>query len=221
MGSIAFADLKAKVIRMLGDISTGGTSGGEPLGGTTFDADLLRDAVHAALDAITVRMWKSSIFDVDAAAAEEDLPEDLIDIEGVYDKTNGVFLERIVMRVGSAISPRSGNGWMLFPIGTITFANILGTNGATVYYSAYWEKPVDEEDTLEIPDIASTALSLYAASYCLLNAASQAGNIAQFKTKVDSGDPLDNPLEALSNFFMKRFENEIQRLPHSPKGIVL
>jgi hypothetical protein len=96
---------------------------------------------------------------------------------------------------------------------------VLGDDGATVYYSAYWAKPEDDEEALETPDIATAALTMFAASYCLLNSASQASSIRQFGTKVDSGKPTDNPLEQSSTYFMKRFEIELQRIPPSLKGM--
>jgi hypothetical protein len=213
--SITFDQMKQKVIRVLGDIVVPGTSGGDVTHGETFDAYLLKDAIHAALDALTSRRWKPSSFDVDGGSDTESLPDDLIDVEAVLDITNNIFLERTTMQAKSGFQ----NGFYLYPAGTITFTATLGDSGATVYYSAYWAKPEDDEETLETPDIAATALTMFAASYCLLNSASAAASIRQFATKVDSGKPTDNPLEQSSTYFMKRFEIEMQRIPPSQKGL--
>jgi len=62
-------------------------------------------------------------------------------------------------------------------------------------------------------------LTLYAASYCQMRRASEQGEIKQFATKVDSGTPITLPAENLSNFFMKRAESELQRIPMKQKGI--
>jgi hypothetical protein len=215
MAAITFGELKEKIIRVLGDIVVPGTSGGEPTRGETFEAAILKDGVHAALDALTIRRWKPSSFDVDGGSVSEDLPDDLIDVEAVLDITENIFLERTSMQATHGLA----NGFYLYPAGTITFTTALGDSGATVYYSAYWLKPEDDEETLESPEIATTALTMFAASYCLLNSASAAASIRQFGTKVDSGKPTDNPLEQSSTYFMKRFEIELQRIPPSQKGM--
>ena len=217
--TITFADLKAKVIRALGDIVVPGGSGGEPLAGTTYDKDLLKDSVHAALDAITVRRFKASVAQVAGDYGQMDVPDDLIEVEAILDITNNVFLEQVPMAVGKGMSPGGRLGWYIYPTGTIVFTDDLGDDGAELYYSAYWAKPEDDEEDLETPDICTTALVMYAASYCLLNSASQASSIRQFNMKVDSGKPTDNPLEQSSTYFMKRFEIELQRIPPSPKGV--
>ena len=217
--SITFADLKGKIIRVLGDIVVPGGSGGEPLAGTTYGEDLLKDAVHAALDAITIRRFKSSVVQVAGDYGQMDVPEDLIEVEAILDVTNNIFLEQVPMKVGKGLSANGQLGWYIYPTGTIVFTNDLGDSGAELYYSAYWVKPEDDEEELETPDICVSALTMFAASYCLLNSASQASSIRQFNMKVDSGKPTDNPLEQSSTYFMKRFEIELQRIPPSPKGI--
>jgi hypothetical protein len=219
--SISFSETKGKIIRVLGDIVATKTADTDPTQGQTFTADLLKDSVHAALDAITVRRFKPAELEVAGGAISEELPEDVIDIEAVFDKTEGIFLEKIVMTVGQSLTPRAGNGWFISPSNQLSFANALGISGATIYYSAYWTKPVDEEEYIEAPDITITALTMYAASYCLLNSAAQASSIRQFATKVDSGKPTDNPLEQSSTYFMRRFEIELQRIPPSQKGITV
>jgi hypothetical protein len=213
--AITFSEMKEKVIRVLGDIVVGGSSGGDPTHGETYDALLLKDGIHAALDAITIRRWKPSFLDVDGGSDSESLPDDLIDVEAVLDITQNMFLERVSMQATRGLA----QGFYLYPSGTITFTSVLGDDGATVYYSAYWAKPEDDEEALETPDIATAALTMFAASYCLLNSASQASSIRQFGTKVDSGKPTDNPLEQSSTYFMKRFEIELQRIPPSLKGM--
>lgn len=217
--SITFSDLKARIVRVLGDIVIPGTSGGDPTQGTTYDQYLLKDSVHAALDAITIRRFKSAIMIIAGDYGQAEIPENLIEVEAVLDLTNNIFLEQVPLTVGKGMSPGGRLGWYIYPTGTLMFTDDLGDSGAELYYSAYWEKPEDDEDLIEPPDITATALVMYAASYCLLNSATQASSIRQFATKIDSGKPTDNPLEQSSTYFMKRFEIELQRIPPSPKGV--
>jgi hypothetical protein len=213
-----FAELKMKVIRCLSDEAE--VVDYAPLGGATYSADLLKDGIHAALDAITSRLWKPNTFEVEAAVDTSTLPDDLIDVESVYEKELGLFIPKISMKVGSSLSSTTGNGWLLYPNGTLTFVNDVGSSGCTVHYSARWAKPEDDGDLLEPPASCLTCLILFAASYCLLSDATSSASIDRFKTKVDSGQPTDNPAKEMSNFMLHRFEVELQRLPMMEKGRV-
>jgi hypothetical protein len=213
-----FAELKLKIIRCLSDEAENVEY--QPIGGATYGADLLKDSVHAALDAITSRLWKPNTFEVTASVDTYNLPDDLVDIESVYERELGLFIPRISMKVGSSLSSTTGNGWLMYPHGTITFVNTVGAEGCTVHYSARWAKPEDDGDVLEPPGSTLTCLILFAASYCLLSDATSSASIDRFKTKVDSGQPTDNPAKEMSNFMLHRFEVELQRLPMMEKGRV-
>jgi hypothetical protein len=216
--SIIFSDLKRKVLRALSDEPETEGSGDTPLGGNTYSAALLEDAIHAALDAITVRIWKPSIFTVDGGLEEEDLPDDLLDVEAVYDETAGIAIPKLSLKVGESITSSLGNAWTMYPSKKLTFINELGTSGATVYYSALWAKPSSDSEEIEAPMMTLTCLILYAVSYCLLVDAVASGNLANYKTKVDSGQPTDNPAKEMGTYILKRFEVELQRLPMLIKG---
>lgn len=216
---LVFGDLKKKVIRILYDEIVE-PDYGEAVGGSIFDADLLGDAICAALDAITVRVWRSETESIDGGASEYDAPDDAIGIEGVYDKTVGLFLPQMGLQANrNTITGIESNAWIDYPEGTIAFVNELGDNGATIYYSASWAKPVDDDEELEPPASTVTALVLFAASYCLLQQASGSANIRQYNTKIDAGLPTDIPAKDMSDFFLRRFELELQRIPTRQKGI--
>jgi hypothetical protein len=207
-----FGDLKRKILLLLADEADEES----PVGGGTYSAALLQDAVHAALNAICQRVWKSSV-----AVTEEDvstfgLPSDVIDVEAVYDTKLGIFIPRIQMQVGQAFGHPNGNAWHLFPSGTLAFINNV-IDGATVYYSARWAKPTRDNDLLEPPDSALTCLILYSASYCVLTDIASSGSIRQFNTKVDSGVPTDIPAKVVSDFLLARFEIELKRVPMGEK----
>jgi len=218
--NVAFGELKKKVLRILSDQLIEVDSGDALLGGKTYSAELLSDAVHAALDAITSRIWKSATFDIASSVDESDVPEDAIDIEAVYDNTIAIFLPKLSMQVGITLSSVTGNGWTLYPTGKLKFINEIGSSGCTVYYSSGWMKPINDADLIEPPATTLTCLILFAASYCLILSSVEAADLGNFKTKVDSGQPTDNPAKDMSNFLLKRFEVELQRLPMMEKGRV-
>jgi hypothetical protein len=213
-------DIKRKVILVLADEAQE-VDYGESLGGGTYPAELLKDAVCAALDAITVRIWKSATEEIEGEVTEYETPEDLLSVEGILDVTSGTFLPQVnLMANKHRLIGIETNAWMDYPEGTITFVDEIGASGAILYYSAYWSKPEDDDDSLEPPEGTITAIVMYAASYCLLNQASGSANIRQFATKIDAGAPTDIPAKDMADFFLRRFEIELQRLPARQKGIL-
>ena len=213
-----FAELKQKLIRLLRDEVAEEGSGGGLLGGSTYSADTLQDSIHAALFAIIARSWKPSVLSLTSAVLEADLPADIIDVEAVFDKNLGTFIPKMNTQVGQTLISSTGNGWTTYPSGKIVFLTTLSTKGADVYYSATWVKPTEDSDPIESPDYTETAILFYAASYCLLGDAVASGNLANYKTKVDSGSPVDNPAMETSTFLLRRFENELAKLPIMEKG---
>jgi hypothetical protein len=212
------ATFKSRVIRLLGD-EVIEQDYGEPIAGNIYSAAALLDACCAALDAITVRVWKQSIHEIEETGTEFDLPIDLIEIEGVYDNENEMLVPQLPFVQGHSLTVESVNAWIPYPYGCITFMNELNEDGALIYYSANWAYPEEDEDVLEPPEIASTALCFYAASYLLLSQAATTGSIRQFNQKVDSGAPTDNPVKDMSTYFLNRYETELRQLPQRQKGI--
>jgi len=209
-----FGQLKLKIIRALSDEALEDT----PIGGATYSADLLKDSVHAALDAITQRIWKPITIETEGNIESIELEDGVLDVEAVYETDLGIFLPRISMRVGNTLSSTTGNGWLLYPNNILTFINAIGTTGSVLYCSSLWTKPDKDSDLIEAPAQTLTCLILYASSFCLLADSTSSASIDRFKTKVDSGAPTDNPAKEMSDFFLRRFEFELQRLPSMEKG---
>ena len=225
MATTLFGEYKRKLIRIAGDnIKTdSGPSGPvevSPVRGVQLDADLLKDACHAALHAITGRQWKSGLFEISEAGDAFDLPANLIEIEAVYDNDLAIFIPKTIFDTGTSLtsSASEGNAWIDTPQGSIVFTNGVQDTGAQIYYAAGWELPVDDDEALECPEFCLTALLLYGASYVFLRKASLQSELAQFKTKVDSGTPEDIPAAAVGNYFLKRFESEMTRMPMKQRG---
>lgn len=227
--ALTLADAKKKLLRLVEDevVVTVVTPAvvGPPavpavtlVSGAKYSPDLLLDAVHAGLDAVLNRLWKSSKYTIATAGTVFTLPTDLVDLEAVRETENNVLLPKLNLSAGQVFSDRTGNAWTPYPEGSITFANIVDAGTIEIFYSAVWTKPTLETDVLEVPSIAHTAVLLFAASYCLLTESSGAARLRQYNTRVDSGNPTDNPLENLSTLLLKRYEAEIQRIPQKQKG---
>lgn len=226
---ITFGEMKRTIIHLLGDDEdplTGNESDygdyGSALGGVTYNAELLKDSVHAALTALANRLWKQSV--ISYRQEGEDvvtLPPDLIDVDAVIDRETGIALPKIQLYTGGSIAAdTNSNAWMLYPHGRISFVNDLGSEGVSMYYSATWTRPDLDDDFLEPPNIAAAAISFYAASYCLLRSATTNAQISQYDTKIDAGKPTDNPAQNMSDHFLRRYELELNRIPMMQKGTV-
>ena len=219
-----YGEFKKKVIRLLGDE----VQLTDPISGAQTSSDSLQDAVHAALSAICNRYPKSFSYQLTPGSGETfprtdfSIPSDCIDIEGILDHTNSLFLPQIEIMVDQSpygTHSHLGNAWECFNNKFLKFETaLIGTEIYMVYYSGMWNVPSDDGDVIDPPDFMIPALTMYATSYCHLAAASSAGNIRQYATKVDSGTPTDNPLKDLSDFFLKRYETEMQRIQSKPRG---
>lgn len=255
--------MKMKVIRLLGaTVSIDDTMSlpipASPVKSEVYSSALLIDSINAALDAITVKIWKPSLAIIQGplghpevssrgltligssfgavlpngpiGTVQADLPSDLIDVESVWSTRVGAFLPKSVLRIGNKLENVWGNAWFLYPSGKITFiADLNSEERLTVFYSAYWThvSEADEESDLsgnytqlEPPNTCLEAISLFAASYCLLSQANQTAMIRQYDTKVDSGTPIQNPIKEMSQYMLQRYQVELDKLPKMDKGDV-
>lgn len=214
-----FGDLKQRIIRLVGDDPVIPGSGSDAMiAGAQTPAELLRDGIYAALDAICTRSPKTKTWAI-TNARQFDLPSDLIEVDGVYSNNQAVFLPEFQLMAYEGGYNNASNAWDIYEDGKLTLHTALSSSeNATVYYSASWLKPIADSEQLEPPAYVETALALYAAHYVLFYDATQSGKLGQYKTKVDSGTPIDNPLIELVNFFLKHYEIELQRIPMKTKG---
>jgi hypothetical protein len=212
----SFGDLKASILRLLVDE----VDPDDPLviGGKTVTASLLEDAVYAGLKAILPWSWKTATYSIATGATELELPGDVYRIEGVYDNSLYTYLNENIITAGLPFASESGNMWIEYPEGHITFLAEL-TDGGTLYYAAYWSEPKLDEEYIEAPAVVIPGMAFYGASYCLLPRATSSAILRQFNVKVDSGVPTDNPIMDMSNAFMKRFEIEMGRISSRAKGV--
>jgi hypothetical protein len=214
--AISFGALKAVVIRLTADeINTEIT---DVVTGKVTSAELLKDAISSGLRAILPWAWKTKVYSIVNDTTALELPSDVYRVEGVYDSNNNSYLNETIMSAGYPRASEAGNIWLEYPEGYLTFGDALD-NGGDLYYAAYWAEPTLDDEIIEAPAMIIPGLAFYAASYCLLPRALSAGNLGQYKMKVDSGVPTDNPIMDMSNAFMKRFELEMSRIPGRTRGI--
>lgn len=212
---LTFGDLKRMTIRTLGDdiIEDGGVHSAD------YSSEFLADCLHASLDAILPYIWKNSKMDIEAGATSLTLPDNLYTIEAIYDNSSDVFVEMLLLSAGASAANSSGNAFMEYPEGKITFVNAIGADGGVLYYAGSWPKPESDSEAIETPRYAIPGVVMYASSYALLPRAVSSAGIRQYGSKVDSGNPEDNPLEKLSGYFYKRFEIEMARMPTRTRGV--
>lgn len=98
---------------------------------------------------------------------------------------------------------------------TITLtAEPSGASSAKLYYFAYYNKPVADADTIDIPRWAYNAVAHLVGSYALSQQAMLIANINMWKSKEDSGTPVQNAIEVQQRWMFKVYENELSRFPN-------
>lgn len=213
MSTVSLSEIKLELLRLLGDdqdLTAYEVSGQE------YTHEHMLDGIRAGLDAICTRCWKRDSIAVLAGATELEIPDGVIGVEAVWDKTNVSMIPRVFLTHGNLAS--SINGWLPYPTGKATFISPIGENGAIAYVSKMWDYPTTDDELLEPPNIALTSVLFFAASYCLVRPSVGAAVIRQYNSRVDSGNPSDNPVMDMSTFMLKRYDIELQRIPMMEKA---
>lgn len=148
------------------------------------------------------------------------LPDDVFSVESVYDPTTTSVLDKARLTPGSrwGSSNSSEAQWLSIPNGYVSLNRTLPSGGYILglVYSALWEAPSEPSDTdfvLTVPDYAIFGMALFAASYVLAVLSTDTAQLRQYNTRVDSGNPTDNPVQNSSEFFKRRFIEEMSRMP--------
>ena len=204
-------DIRDRVYRVLSDLD-----------GTQFDVDLIDDGVVAAHDAILPWVFKreNATLEGDGEILSFQLPTDLFRIVTVYDTDQGVNIPQNLMSAYQSPGQNieTNNDWIEYPHGYISFANAPESD-VTLFYGAKGTYPVDDSDILEVPDWVLQAIVFYAASYSLLEKASNSANIRQWNVSVDSGTPIMNPMKDMSTYYLERFEHYMSQIPSVERGV--
>jgi len=206
--SLTWGTLKAQIARRLNDADH-----------RTYSEALLRDLVNDALVAFAAsHTGMASTFSIegDGETYEFDLPDNLVDEEGagvyaVYWK-EGQWLSRLEYFPGqdwpstSRTTSSSPVGYVLWPQDKISFTRVP-TDGQdiTVYYVAYYPEAENDNSTILVPRWAREAIKYYVLAGALEPGSTKAGKLRQYQSRRDAGDPEDNPLLRLAQYYKQRY----------------
>lgn len=216
---IVFHELKRAVLDLISDVAVEADIY-DDLHGVQTNSLTLKNGVVAAISASCTRVWKQAIIDIPEGSTSLALPSDLIEVEGVRDGNTNKFIPRVPVKVNQIFE----RGWITYPNGFVTFTTAL-EKGGKLYYSALWNVPSEDvygnidDFEFDFPFSLYTPIMYYTAHFALLTRASQGAVIRQYNTKVDSGDPLDNPLLQVAQKLHQQFEIELKRIPETQKGV--
>lgn len=177
---------------------------------TKFPDDMLACVNDALRMLASTHTGVASVYTIvgDGATASFPIPNnavsssDISRIRGVYDETNEVWLKEADMYPGS----KAKEGWLVWPDGTLRLKPVPDSGDElTVHYVAYYDEVVNDASTINIPGWSFEAVKLYTAGRVIQSPTSQLTLLANFRTKVDSGNPEHNPLLQLSKYYIQQF----------------
>lgn len=204
MMAIVYGDFKNRVLRLLEDPA-----------GSSYDDSIILDATRAAINSIIPWSPKRATTTLASGESVYAVPTDYLESEAVLSDSGDVVPQIVLSPSAYFGTGVTGNSWLPYPHGYITFALAL-TADYTLYYLAAWVLPdedTDDTDELEVPDAVEVGLSYYAAAYALMPAAISIGEIKQFEIDTASGNPEHNPLQRSVDFLLKLWRDEMKRLP--------
>lgn len=202
----SLTELKARILRILNDPD-----------GAGYTDTLLLDSVNAAQLAIMPWTPKTASETItgDGTEVSFDLPEDFYDVDAVLIDSTGEIIREAFLDAGATHGDNieEDNDYLILG-NEIVFSKAIDAAATyTLYYRANWTPLEDDDDTTECPAFVHYALCLYAAAYALLPTSVTSGEIRQFGTKVDSGNPEHNPVQRTVEFLMRMFAQEMNRHP--------
>lgn len=165
-------------------------------------------------------------FDGDDATNEFDLPTDMLDMYAVYSEQHEMFLEPRDFVPGIAWDTQVSQsdrpiGYIEWPFGTLHlfYPPETGTDAVKIWYFGLWTEIADDDTVVEVPVWAIEPLLDYATAIGILTGLSDASVLNEYKTKVDSGKPTDNPFIQASDAWMKRYRDLLADRPKQVRGI--
>lgn len=183
----------------------------------TVTDPIILDGILAGISAIATRVPRQVAVDVvaDGTTKVFALGNNVIAVETVWNPNDGVFYERFPFGSGAVFS--GPQQWFERPAGTINFLSAPKSD-LVAYCVADYDRPSAMDDDIPVPDRLIGALGYYVAAYVVSPEASGVSQIRPYGTRIDSGDPEDNPLLNMTLFFMHLFEREMARI--TPYSIV-
>jgi len=185
----------------------------------TIASDLVFDGIvsaHAAILPYVPNIKETTISGSDGKKYV--LPDDVYSVEAIYDPTTTTVLEKTRLVPGSrwGSSTSSETQWLPIPHGYVSLNKTLTTFTLGIVYSALWETPSNASEVdfeIKVPEYAIFGMALFATSYVLAVLSTDTSQLRQYNTRVDSGTPIHNPVADSSEFFKRRFIEEMSRMP--------
>jgi len=159
-------------------------------------------------------------FSASGSGADITMPDDYIDLYAVYDKEESLLLEPNELIPGISWDEESDTsyrprGYIEWPYGTVHLFQppAADTAAVEVWYFGKYTTVTDNADTVEVPAWAVEALLCYAVAASFLPKLADASFLNEYKTKVDAGNPTQNPLKEAHDTFLKRYEYLLKDRP--------
>jgi hypothetical protein len=161
------------------------------------------------------------------------LPTDLLDIHALYSADELCFMEEAMMYAGGAWSLEEGTAsqgagdigaysyltrpysFVRWPEDSIQLLFEPGTaqKSLKLYYWGYWNEVSGDTSILDVPTWSYEALLTYAVAMTYVPNFADAAWINEFKTRVDSGNPLQNPHEQAHKNLLLKYEWLLSKHP--------
>lgn len=186
----------------------------------TYPDQILLDGINSATVAILPWLPKEMTANgiIVTSGSLIKLPDDVYYVDAVYSVTGEQWLKHWSINPGAT----SARGtvvvpqWVEYPEGYLTLSCDYSDNTVNVFYHGLWTAATttgSATENMDTPSFADLAIIYYAASYVLNSSAVSSAQLRQFNTKIDSGQPVDNPLKDMVNLLMQRFMNEVKLFP--------
>ena len=168
-------------------------------------------AVEWALDIFAIghtaveRMHTATVL----AGGDIEMPTDMLFVKGLYSVSDKLYLRPFYARpeVGD-----TGKAWYSWPR---TLLHTYGVEGQidVEYYAYHSRIDADDATEIEVPQWAVPAIVWLTMANILIPSSVSAANLAQYKIKVDSGNPEDNPMLLQVKHFISQYEWLIAQHP--------
>jgi len=178
--------------------------------GTKYAVSMKDNANDALRLFASIHTGVASTFEItgDGETTRFPLPSNAIDsgenrVYAVYDTANDQWLTEITFLPGKSLQV----GYYIWPQGMLN-VNPAVDSGAvyTCYYVAYYNEIIDDNSEFTyLPQWALEAVKLYTAGRTLEDVVSQMTLLGQFRTKVDSGNPEQQPIQRQAEKYIQQF----------------
>lgn len=193
---VKWEDLKERAIRALDD-----TNRSNP---TWTDADLM-DYVNMALNDVSVHTAQDVEYTTTLreAARSMKLPNDALMIGNVLVRQNlrWYVLRRRIIEPGQDLVPTLNfmiyvRDYYIWPRDQINFigGQLPAGSQVTVQYRTYYDRVERNPDEIRVPRWMEDVLLWLIQAYAMTKPGVNAAQLGQYKTRIDSGGPEDNPL---------------------------